>query len=62
MPFIRVDHAAPLTKEQKQEIAARITDAMVDVAKAPVHATYVIFNKLDHEDISVGGTLFSNRT
>ncbi len=62
MPFVRIDIASKLTKEQKGLLAEKITAAMVEVTKAPAQATYVIINELEREDIAVGGVLFTDRT
>lgn len=62
MPFIRIDIASKLTKEQKALLAEKVTDTVVEIANAPRHATYVIINELEREDISVAGTLLSERT
>lgn len=61
MPFIRVDIASKLSKEQKALLAEKITEAVGSVTQAPSQVTYVIINELDHENIAVGGTLLADR-
>jgi 4-oxalocrotonate tautomerase len=61
MPFVRVDIASKLTKEQKAQLAEKITGAVVEVTNAPAHVTYVIINEMEREDIAVGGTLLADR-
>ncbi|WP_243370457.1 tautomerase family protein [Geotalea sp. SG265] len=61
MPFIRIDIASKLSKEQKALLAEKITEAVGSVTQAPAHVTYVIINELEHEDIAVGGTLLADR-
>ena len=62
MPFVRIDIASKLTKEQKALLAEKITATMVEVTRAPAQVTYVIINELEREDIAVGGTLIADRT
>ena len=45
MPFIRVDIASKLSKEQKALLAEKITEAVGSVTQAPAQVTYVIINK-----------------
>lgn len=61
MPFVRVDIASKLTKEQKAALAQKLTAVIGEVTHAPAEVTYVIINELDREDISVAGTLLSER-
>ncbi|GFO58379.1 hypothetical protein GMST_07040 [Geomonas silvestris] len=61
MPFIRIDIASKLSKDQKALLSQRMTDAIVEIAGAPRQATYVIINELERDDIAQGGTLISDR-
>lgn len=61
MPFVRVDLASKLTKEQKALLAEKLTAVVGEITKAPPEVTYVIINELQHEDISVGGKLLADR-
>lgn len=61
MPFVRVDIASKLTKEQKATLAQKLTEVVGEVTKAPPAVTYVIINELEREDISVGGVLLADR-
>lgn len=60
MPFVRIDLASKLTKEQKSLLAEKITGIVGEITKAPPQATYVIINELEREDISVGGKLLTD--
>ena len=61
MPFINVKMLEGRTKEQKQELAKRITDAMVDTCGAPRDGTMVVIEEFDRDQWAVAGTLISER-
>ncbi|NUP51913.1 MAG: 4-oxalocrotonate tautomerase [Catenulispora sp.] len=56
MPNITIQQM-PKTVEQKRELVARITDAMVDVYKAPADTVHVWFQEVTTEDYAAGGQL-----
>ena len=60
MPNITI-HQMPKTVEQKRELAARITDAMVDVYKSPAETVHVWFQEVTTEDYAAGGVLVADK-
>lgn len=60
MPSITVQQM-PKTVEQKRELAARITDAVVDVCKAPAETVHVWFQEVTTEDYAAGGVLLADK-
>lgn len=57
MPYVNVKVAGPLTKEQRQKIADKISQALKEVAgKDPSH-TYVVFDEVPRDKWAVGDTL-----
>lgn len=60
MPNITI-HQMPKTVEQKREMAARITDAMVDVYKAPAETVHVWFQEVTTEDYAAAGQLVADK-
>jgi 4-oxalocrotonate tautomerase len=60
MPNITVQQM-PKTVEQKRELVTRITDAMVDVYKAPVETIHVWFQEVTTEDYAAGGQLLADK-
>lgn len=57
MPVVKVDWWKGRTREQKSEIAKRITDAFKDVADVPPEKTQVVFFDVEQCDWAVGGKL-----
>ena len=55
MPVIEVAWLAGRTAEQKRQLAARITDAVVDVTGLRPDAVWVVFRDVAPEDWRVGG-------
>lgn len=60
MPIVRVEMWPGRTHEQKQELAKAITDAVVNIGKAPAEATFVIFEDVPKENWAQAGTLASD--
>jgi 4-oxalocrotonate tautomerase len=60
MPNITVQQM-PKTTEQKRELVARITDAFVDVYKAPAETVHVWFQEVDREGYAFSGTLVADK-
>jgi 4-oxalocrotonate tautomerase len=48
------------TKEQKAELARRITDALVEVAKTDPEHVHIIFEDVEKENWAIGGILSSD--
>ncbi len=61
MPIVRVEMWPGRTQQQKREMAKAITDAVVNIGKAPAEDTFVIFTDVAREDWSQGGTLASDK-
>ncbi|MGI9390888.1 MAG: tautomerase family protein [Boseongicola sp.] len=55
MPVVHVYFHPGRSKEQKREIAERITQALVEVAGSKRHAVNVIFENVQREDFVIGG-------
>ena len=60
MPNITIQQL-PKTAEQKRELAARITDVLVDVYKAPAETVHVWFQEVTTEDYAAGGQLIADK-
>jgi 4-oxalocrotonate tautomerase len=60
MPNITIQQM-PKTVEQKRELVARITDAMVDVYKAPAETVHVWFQEVTTEDYAAAGELVADK-
>lgn len=60
MPMITVQMYKGRTIEQKRELAAAITEAIVRIAKTTPEATQVIFQDIAKEDWAFGGKLASD--
>lgn len=61
MPIVRVQMWSGRTAAQKGELARAITEAVVNIAKAPPEATIVIFEDIAKENWAEGGVLASER-
>ena len=57
MSYVNIRLAGTLTREQKKEIAAEITDTLERIAKKPKSYTYICFDELPHENWAVAGNL-----
>ncbi|MBE6513609.1 MAG: tautomerase family protein [Candidatus Methanomethylophilaceae archaeon] len=60
MPSITIE-IAPLTKEQKAQIAKEFTESISKVTGIDAKAFYLFFNEYPRESIAVGGTMLSDR-
>jgi 4-oxalocrotonate tautomerase len=61
MPLVQVTMLKGRTVEQKRRLAARITDAMVEEAKATKEAVVVTFIEITHEDYASAGVLLADK-
>jgi 4-oxalocrotonate tautomerase len=61
MPVIQVTMLKGRTIEQKRKVAERITQAMVEEAKAVKEAVVVTFVEVEREDYASGGVLMADR-
>ena len=57
MPVVSVKLAGKLSREQKQQLAAEITDSLERVAGKEKRWTYVCFEELADENWAVAGQL-----
>lgn len=55
MPFVNIRIYEGHSKERKQEIARRISDAISEVAQLPKEAIWVVFEDVAPRDWFVGG-------
>ena len=60
MPIVRIEMWPGRTHAQKAELAKRITEVVVDVAKTTPEATIVVFEDVARENWAVAGTLASD--
>jgi 4-oxalocrotonate tautomerase len=56
MPVVMVYMLPGRTEEQKKRLITAMTDAMVDIAKAPRENTAVLINEIPKTDWAVAGT------
>jgi 4-oxalocrotonate tautomerase len=60
MPIVRVEMWPGRTHAQKAELARRITEVVVEVAKTTPEATIVVFEDVSRDNWAVAGTLASD--
>ena len=60
MPYVNVQIAGKLTKEQKTELASRISIALEEIAGKPRDVTYISFDEYPRENFAVGEHLLSD--
>ena len=61
MPFIEVKLWEGRTREQKAELARRLTDDMVEVVGCPRKAVSIVFSDYPQSDWAEGGELCDRR-
>lgn len=59
MPILRVSLWSGKSEKQKAELAAALTDTMVQVGNVPAQAVTILFEELPKENWASGGTLHS---
>lgn len=57
MPYINVKVVGKLSKEQKQQIAAEMTQTLEKIANKPKEHTYVVFDEVSGENWAKGDQL-----
>jgi 4-oxalocrotonate tautomerase len=57
MPVVTVDWVAGRSRDQKREVAARITATVAEIGGVDPAAVWVVFNDVDPGDWAVGGRL-----
>jgi len=60
MPYVNVRIAGSLTREQREKIAAEITDTLERIAHKPKSYTYIAFDELPDEKWAIAGKLLDN--
>ena len=61
MPLIQVTMLKGRTVEQKRKVAERITQVMVEDAKAAKEAVVITFIEITREDYASAGVLLANK-
>ena len=62
MPMITVEWLEGRTAQQKQQLTATITQAVVDVARVPKEQVWIVFRDVKRTDWAMAGTLLSEKT
>lgn len=57
MPVIEVKMWEGRTKEQKKQLAEKITEAFIDIAKSDPQHIHIIFNDVKKQDWAISGEL-----
>lgn len=60
MPFVNIQIVKGHSKERKDEISRRVTEAISDVTKLPKDAVWVVFEDVEAEAWYVGGSAVSD--
>jgi 4-oxalocrotonate tautomerase len=55
MPFVNIKIYEGSSEQRKNEIAARVTDAICDVTKLPREGVWVVIEEIDPPDWFVAG-------
>ncbi len=61
MPYVEVKLLGSLSRDQKRELAKRITQALSEVAGKNPGSIYVVFQEVEREDWAAGGILFADK-
>jgi len=61
MPLVQITLLAGRTADQKRKIAKRITDVLVEEARARREAIIVAFHEVSKESYASGGELMSDK-
>ena len=57
MPYVNIRIAGTLAREQKEKIAAEVTDTLERIALKPRSYTYIAFDELPEENWAIAGKL-----
>jgi len=57
MPYVNIRITGSLTREQREKIAAEITDTLERIAHKPKSYTYIAFDELPEENWAIAGKL-----
>jgi 4-oxalocrotonate tautomerase len=61
MPLVQITMLSGRTVDQKRKIAQRITDVMVEEARAQREAVVVTFHEVSKESYASGGVLVADK-
>ncbi|MFA6920340.1 MAG: 4-oxalocrotonate tautomerase family protein [Gallionella sp.] len=61
MPYVNIRIAGSLSREQKAEIAAEVTDTLLRIAHKPASYTYITFDEVADENWAVAGKLLDEQ-
>ena len=61
MPFVNIRILKGHSKQRKDEISQRVTDAIAEVAQLPKEAIWVVFEDVESDDWYVGGDSVADR-
>jgi 4-oxalocrotonate tautomerase len=61
MPLVQITMLSGRTVEQKRKLAQRITDVMVEEARAQREAVVVTFQEVPKESYASGGVLIADK-
>jgi 4-oxalocrotonate tautomerase len=57
MPYVSIEIAGRITKDQKSQLAEQITEIIKKVTGKPSQYTYVVFKEVEKENWAIGGKL-----
>ncbi|AYV56732.1 tautomerase family protein [Leptospira kmetyi] len=57
MPYVNLQVAGPLTRQQKEEIVKEFSETLHRVAGKPPAVTYIVIEEVAKENWAVGGKL-----
>jgi len=57
LPYVSIEIAGRITKDQKSDLAEQITEIIQKVTGKPAHYTYVVFKEVEKENWAIGGKL-----
>jgi 4-oxalocrotonate tautomerase len=60
MPTVHIEWFAGRTQDQKEDLAAAITEAVSRIAQVPTEATTIVFTDVDKSNWAKGGVMVSN--
>lgn len=60
MPYVNIRIAGTLSREQKRQISAEVTETLERIALKPKAYTYIAFDELPDENWAIGGQLLTD--
>lgn len=61
VPVIHINHRAELSKDQKRELSAKITNVFVDVLQKDPELVEIFWHDIEDHNFSKGGKLLEDR-